>query len=253
MLANIKRFFKIYPLPIFVLLLVFAIYYSIFEVLKKQDLKSAKPLTEAELMQNETPKQTTATQSTQTQESQKSPQAKSQESPNLTPQPTQPTRLAEPTQTPLSTEGKKSLITAKVASLNIRQEPSTTSAIIGKLTPKIQAVILEDNGEWVLIGASQNAKALGWVLKSYTKTLPQRIIAQEMEEIKIDLPQFFTSQVPRLNIRQEPSTQAQILGILTPEDSVEILERAGEWVKIQDINPSSSKSGWVMRRFLKEI
>ena len=105
----------------------------------------------------------------------------------------------------------------------------------------------------MLIGANQNSKALGWVLKSYTKILPQKAILQETQEIKIDLPQFFTSLAPRLNIRQTPSTEAKILGSLTPEDSVEILENAGEWVKIQDINPTSNKSSWVMKKFLKEI
>ncbi len=235
MLTNIKRFFKIYPLPIFVLLLVFAIYYSIFEVLKKKDLKSSKPLTEVELMQNEYPKQNDFEPTSPT------PQTPKAELP--TPQPMQPT----------FPENTKPLITSKVASLNIRQEPNTTSAIIGKLTPNIQAIVLEDDKEWLLIGTSQNSKALGWVLKAYTKALPQKIIAQEIEEINLDLPQFFTSLAPRLNIRQAPSTQAEILGVLTPQDSVEILESAGEWVKIQDINPTSSKSGWVMRKFLKEI
>lgn len=242
MLANIKRFFKIYPLPIFVLLLVFAIYYSIFEILKKQDLKTTKPITEAELMQSETPK----------------------ESPT-TPNPIQDPKLETPQlNTPTLVENKieekveikvenKKIITSKVPSLNIRQEPNVNSAIIGELTPYIQAIVLEDNGEWFLIGASQNSKALGWVVKTYTQTLPQKVISQDTEMIKIDLPQFFTSLAPRLNIRQMPSTEAKVLGVLTPEDSVEVLESAGEWVKIQDINPTSNKSGWVMKKFLKEI
>lgn len=238
MLSNIKRFFKIYPLPIFVLLLVFAIYYSIFEVLKKQDLKTAQPITEAELMQNEIPKESPIT------------PKPIQESKLETPQP----KLATPAENKMEEKVENNeIITSKVPSLNIRQEPNVNSPIIGKLTPHIQAIILEDDGKWLLIGVNQNSKALGWVLKSYTKILPQKAILQETQEIKIDLPQFFTSLAPRLNIRQTPSTEAKILGSLTPEDSVEILENAGEWVKIQDINPTSNKSGWVMKKFLKEI
>lgn len=246
MLSSIKRFFKIYPLPIFVLLLVFTIYYSIFEVLKKQDLKTAQPITEAELMQSETPKESPIT-------------PKPIQEPKLeTPQPSTPTLVENKTENKVENkiENKienKEVITSKVPSLNIRQEPNVNSPIIGKLTPHIQAIILEDDGKWLLIGANQNSKALGWVLKSYTKILPQKAILQETQEIKIDLPQFFTSLAPRLNIRQMPSTEAKILGSLTPEDSVEILENAGEWVKIQDINPTSNKSGWVMKKFLKEI
>ncbi|MDY5615746.1 MAG: SH3 domain-containing protein [Helicobacter sp.] len=238
MLSNIKRFFKIYPLPIFVLLLVFTIYYSIFEVLKKQDLKTAQPITEAELMQSETPKESPIT-------------PKPIQEPKLeTPQP----KLATPAENKMEEKVENNeIITSKVPSLNIRQEPNVNSPIIGKLTPHIQAIILEDDGKWLLIGANQNSKALGWVLKTYTKILPQKAILQETQEIKIDLPRFFTSLAPRLNIRQTPSTEAKILGSLTPEDSVEILENAGEWVKIQDINPTSNKSGWVMKKFLKEI
>ncbi|MCL9820678.1 SH3 domain-containing protein [Helicobacter sp. 14348-15] len=238
MLSNIKRFFKIYPLPIFVLLLVFTIYYSIFEVLKKQDLKTAQPITEAELMQNEIPKESPIT------------PKPIQESKLETPQP----KLATPAENKMEEKVENNeIITSKVPSLNIRQEPNVNSPIIGKLTPHIQAIILEDDGKWLLIGANQNSKALGWVLKSYTKILPQKAILQETQEIKIDLPRFFTSLAPRLNIRQTPSTEAKILGSLTPEDSVEILENTGEWVKIQDINPTSNKSGWVMKKFLKEI
>ena len=238
MLSNIKRFFKIYPLPIFVLLLVFTIYYLIFEVLKKQDLKTAQPITEAELMQNEIPKESPIT------------PKPIQESKLETPQP----KLATPAENKMEEKVENNkIITSKVPSLNIRQEPNVNSPIIGKLTPHIQAIILEDDGKWLLIGANQNSKALGWVLKTYTKILPQKAILQETQEIKIDLPRFFTSLAPRLNIRQMPSTEAKILGSLTPEDSVEILENAGEWVKIQDINPTSNKSGWVMKKFLKEI
>ena len=238
MLSNIKRFFKIYPLPIFVLLLVFTIYYLIFEVLKKQDLKTAQPITEAELMQNEILKESPIT------------PKPIQESKLETPQP----KLATPAENKMEEKVENNkIITSKVPSLNIRQEPNVNSPIIGKLTPHIQAIILEDDGKWLLIGANQNSKALGWVLKTYTKILPQKAILQETQEIKIDLPQFFTSLAPRLNIRQMPSTEAKILGSLTPEDSVEILENAGEWVKIQDINPTSNKSGWVMKKFLKEI
>ena len=81
--------------------------------------------------------------------------------------------------------------------LNIRQEPNTTSPIIGKLTSNMQAVILEDNGEWLLIGAAQNNNTLGWVLKNYTKILPKTPIIHDMEEITLDIhiPQYYTSKV----------------------------------------------------------
>ena len=238
MLDSIKRFFKIYPIPIFVLLLVFIIYYSVFEILRKQEIVSTQPITEAESMQNEFVAPLQPQQNTQTQKNE-----------NHIPQKPIPAKQET------STQNTKTYITTKVRALNIRQEPNTTSPIIGKLTSNMQAVILEDNGEWLLIGATQNNNTLGWVLKNYTKILPKTPIIHDMEEITLDIhiPQYYTSKVPRLNIRQEPNTTSNVLGTLTPDDSIEILETKGDWVRFQDINPSSQKNGWVMRRFLKEI
>ena len=155
MLDSIKRFFKIYPIPIFVLLLVFIVYYSVFEILRKQEIVSTQPITEAESMQNEFVAPLQPQQNTQTQKNE-----------NHIPQKPIPTKQETPTQ------NTKTYITTKVRALNIRQEPNTTS---------------------------------------------------------------------------------NVLGTLTPDDSIEILETKGDWVRFQDINPSSQKNGWVMRRFLKEI
>ena len=102
-------------MSIFVLLLVFIISYSVFEILRKQEIVSTQPITEAESMQNEFVAPLQPQQNTQTQKNE-----------NHIPQKPIPTKQETPTQ------NTKTYITTKVRALNIRQEPNTTSPIIGK-------------------------------------------------------------------------------------------------------------------------
>ncbi|WP_162550456.1 SH3 domain-containing protein [Helicobacter apodemus] len=249
MFEGIKRFFKIYPLPIFVLLLAFAIYYSIFEIIKRQDSK-IQPLTEAESMlsQEEDNEYNLDVLAQQLQK-------------EIVPLPddNQTDNNAEieiNNEIPNELEDPKKYITSKVPSLNIREEPNTTSAIIGKFTPQLKAIILEDNGKWVLIGETITQTTLGWVLKAYTRSyFSESFISQvqpnssENTQKNQGKPIYYTAKVPRLNIRQKPSIDSPIMGKLTPQDSVEIVEEANGWARIKDKN---ALEGWTLRRSLIE-
>lgn len=245
MFEGIKRFFKIYPLPIFVLLLAFAIYYSIFEIIKRQDSKM-QALTEAESMLSQEDNLDALAQQLQKE---------------IVPLPdnNQTDNNAEieiNNEIPNELEDPKKYITSKVPSLNIREEPNTTSAIIGKFTPQLKAIILEDNGKWVLIGEAVTQMTLGWVLKAYTRSyFSESFISQvqsnssENTQKNQGKPIYYTSKVPRLNIRQKPSIDSPIMGKLTPQDSVEIVEEANGWARIKDKN---ALEGWTLRRYLIE-
>ncbi|WP_104721621.1 SH3 domain-containing protein [Helicobacter mesocricetorum] len=241
MFEGIKRFFKIYPLPIFVLLLAFAIYYSIFEIIKRQDGKT-QPLTEVESMLS------------QEEDLEVLAHQLEKEIPPL-PNDNEPDPVVEiqtNNEIPNEIEDPKKYITSKVDSLNIREQPNTTSAIIGKLTPQLKAIILEDNGKWVLIGEAITQTTLGWVLKAYTKSyFSESFISQVQPSASQNTAQtkviYYSSKVPRLNIRQEPSIDSPIVGKLTPADNVEITQEVNGWVKIKDKN---TLKGWTLRRYL---
>lgn len=50
MLESLKKFLKVYPLPIFVLLFSFVIYYSAFEIIRKKEITPIAAETEADSM-----------------------------------------------------------------------------------------------------------------------------------------------------------------------------------------------------------
>lgn len=356
MFESLKKFLKVYPLPIFVLLLSFVIYYSAFELLRKKENDSAMPQTEVDSMltSNNQTAQVAANDiaymeidlcevlaSKEPQEAQNEPaqtpktyltsNAKSlniRKEPNTTSAivgkltPADETILLEEkgewifiadatSEKPLGwimkrfskeieipeqnmesqelfaapTTTQKPLVTASVRSLNIRQEPNTTSDVIGKLTPSHKATILEERGEWILIGTFEDNKVLGWILKRLSQEIPQEVtISTEPTTLTNTMPQLsvpeqsltqneaqiqkteenkplevaqstpeaplYTSRVPSLNIRQLPSTDTPVIGKLTPNDSVIIVETQDVWVRILDANTPSVKNGWVVRRSL---
>lgn len=242
-----ERFFKLYSIPIFILVLSFGIYYLIFEVVSNQDnTKIAK--TEAEIMQT-----------TQVGKEASLPQDISDIQKEVE-KPKTDTPILETLPKPIEEPKKQELVVSKVPSLNIRKEPSTTSEIMGKLTPTLYAVILEQQGDWILIGNYYNHATLGWVLKSYTKPyfleenskMPQTSSTNQDNSLQKGSMIFYTSRVLALNIRQEPNTQSEILGKLTPDDMVEILEEQGSWVKIKDAK-GGNKNGWVVKRSLEAL
>lgn len=273
MFESLKKFLKVYPLPIFVLLLSFVIYYSAFELLRKKENDSAMPQTEVDSMFNKN-NQTIQTATNNIEPVDIQP---NQPQPDVIEKPQEP--QDEPIQTP------KTYITSNTKSLNIRQEPNTTSDVIGKLTPSHKATILEERGEWILIGTFEDNKVLGWILKRFSQEIPQEVTIsteptmptntipqlpapeqsltqneaqiQKTEESKpLEVAQstpeapLYTSRVPSLNIRQLPSTDTPIIGKLTPNDSVIIVETQDVWVRILDANTPSVKNGWVIRRSL---
>lgn len=254
MLESLKKILKVYPLPIFVLLLTFVAYYSAFEFLKKKE-PTQDPISQEESMQNiaESPQETK-------QEIPKEIQVQANQTITvITEAPlTAPQQLPEP----------KPIIylTSNVESLNVRKGTNTQSPIVGKFTPTQVAISLEEKEGWVLLADTNTKEPIGWVLKRFVK----EVEAQQNMESKMDLlatetiapktqniPQIETSQnealyasrVPSLNIRENPNTEARILNKLTPNDAVRIIETDGIWVKIQD-STASGKNGWVVRRSL---
>ena len=220
MIRGIINFFKVYPLPIFVLLLTFAIYYSIFEVVRNSDNNGSRAVTEEESMMSQNSDANATKITTITPD----------HIPQLIPQlPEDDVQLAQKNNDYLS---------SKVKSLNIRELPNANSNIVGKLTPDIKVVILEDLGEWVKIGSDVE---LGFVLKRFLKLVNFNEELLEQEDL-------FTSMVPRLNVRENPSVESVILDKLTPEDRVQIIQEEGEWAKI-----SGTKNGWVVKRSLKRL
>lgn len=246
MLESLKRILKVYPLPIFVLLLAFVVYYFAFELLKQQEY-TQNPISQEESMQDSTQILANAREDSNTleiiQEKQEAEQEiLTEELKEITPELPKPQAI---------------FLTTQVKSLNIRAIPSTQGRIVGKFTANSRWLKIDEKDGWVLVGDLVLTNPIGWVLKQYIQELQTEDNAQVSQTSqgvnapKQGVEEIYTSRVPSLNIREAPSTEAQIVGKLTPNDFVEIIATQGPWAQIRGArNANTSKSGWVVRRSL---
>lgn len=247
MLTSLKKFLKVYPLPIFVLLLSFVIYYSAFEIIRKREIHSAEPKTEVDSMLNENNQ--VATNTIEPMESNTTPEIPQEPEIPLAQEPKD-----EPIQTP------KTYLVTNTPSLNIRQEPSTNAAIVGKLTPANQTILLEEKGEWIFIADATSEKPLGWIMKRFTQEITPLAQTQTTQlQPSLTAPAltttpkaYITSNVPSLNIRQEPDTSSAIIGKLTPSHKAVLLEERGEWILIGTFE-DGRVLGWILKSLSHEL
>lgn len=258
MFKSLKKFLKVYPLPIFVLLLSFVIYYFAFELLRTRGIHLT-PQTEADSMRGENnPIITSTIEPIQPTQSNVAMQSQEIETPPVQ----EP--LDEPQIQPM--KAPKIYLSTNAKSLNIRQEPNTTSAIVGRLTPADQIILVEDKGEWIYVADSNSEKPLGWIMKRFSyKITPQ---TQDQEVLIPEIPNnaqellapapiptnkvYLTSNVRSLNIRQEPNATAPIIGKLTPSHKALLLEQRGEWILI-GTSEEGKVLGWILKSYTQEI
>ena len=193
MLESLKKFLKVYPLPIFVLLFSFVIYYSAFEIIRKKEITPIAAETEADSMLSKENKIATNIAESPTKPFTESNPTQSQQEVQATENLSAQEVQNQPIQPP------KTYLSTNVKSLNIRQEPSTTAAIAGKLTPTEQVILLEEKGDWILIADAGDEKPLGWIMKkfSYEITFPIQVLSQEQN---IELPKSLVAQIGRAHV-----------------------------------------------------
>lgn len=108
--------------------------------------------------------------------------------------------------------------------LNIRQEASTDSDVIGILTNHNACELLEDAGEWYKV---TSGKVTGYVNKQYLVTGDEaEAIAQQ--EIKT----VATVNTETLNVRAEKSTEAAVLSQVGNSEAFTVNSVADGWVEI---------------------
>lgn len=287
MFGGLKKFLRVYPLPIFIILLTFIAYYSAFEFLNTN--KNQEAITEAESMLRDAnasliPKENVKVAQIQKLESPAKKEIQTPKTPQEMPQDVKESKNSKDIN---DVKDSKILVTSKVKSLNIRKSPSTKAQVVGKFTPQDSAFIVQESGEWILIATEY--EKLGWILKQYSKEIKQesnKLIkkdsvplvtqknnaeskpVQTTEIIPIPIPKkqeisktqtttkakqpLFTSRVSSLNIRNKPSSAGLIIGKLTPQDFVHIVEEENGWAKIVGSEKTPNKRGYVIRRSLVE-
>ena len=113
--------------------------------------------------------------------------------------------------------------------VNLRSKPNTKAKIIGKLTRDQTVFQLDEQDEWVKVGVIEGQPLNGWVHSS----LLQRKISAKV-----------------VNLRAEPSTEANILTRLKLGQPVFQVESQDEWIKVA-VAGDKSLSGWVHQSLLR--
>lgn len=108
--------------------------------------------------------------------------------------------------------------------LNIRQEASTDSEVIGILTNHNACELLDDAGEWYKV---TSGKVTGYVNKQYLVTgdEAEAIAEQEIKTVA-------TVNTETLNVRAEKSTEAAVLSQVGNSEAFTVNSVADGWVEI---------------------
>ena len=133
-------------------------------------------------------------------------------------------------------------VTINTQVLNIRENPTTGSTIIGKANKNEKFEILEEASNWVKINKNNMQ---GWVSKDYvivqkTETNIQDTTTNTNQTIQ----KIVTAN--KLNVRSNPTTNSSVISGLTKDTVVNILETQNGWDKIVVGNTT----GWVSNAYL---
>lgn len=134
----------------------------------------------------------------------------------------------EAAQTPTATQtcGYTNLGMSVISSgnLNIRQEASTDSEVVGILTNHNACELLEDAGDWYKV---TSGKVTGYVSKQYlvTGAEAEAIAQQEIKTVA-------TVNTETLNVRAEKSTEAAVLSQVGNSEAFTVNSIADGWVEI---------------------
>ena len=140
----------------------------------------------------------------------------------------EPEQANEAAQTPTAAQtcGYTNLGMSVISSgnLNIRQEASTDSEVIGILTNHNACELLEDAGDWYKV---TSGKVTGYVSKQYLVTgdEAEAIAEQEIKTVA-------TVNTETLNVRAEKSTEAAVLSQVGNSEAFTVNSVADGWVEI---------------------
>ncbi|MDI2588213.1 SH3 domain-containing protein [Psychrobacillus sp. NEAU-3TGS] len=129
-------------------------------------------------------------------------------------------------------------IVSKVNRLNVRTEPSTSSAVIGQLSEGDQTPAYKSEGEWIEIDF-QGRK--GWVNTAYITIADQSSKENTSSNIQTSEKLFVVS-VDILNVRAKADLSSKQIGKVARGAQFEVLDTDHNWVKVQLDN---GKIGWI--------
>ena len=129
--------------------------------------------------------------------------------------------------------------------VNIRQEPSTESEILGKLYRGSAATLLEPAGEWVKI---ESGSVTGYINAEY---LAIGFDAEELVDTYAT--KWAVVNTTTLKVREKPSTEAVTITLIPLGENYEVLKEKDGWVKIlldEGDGEGNQTKGWVSGEYV---
>ena len=126
--------------------------------------------------------------------------------------------------------------------VNVRQEPNTDSAVLGKIYNGAVAQILETAGEeqdWF--------RVISGSVEGYIKAEFFLYGDAAVEAVDQYVTRYATVIADRLNVRQEQSTDSQRIGYIDQGEKVKLLEQLGDWLLVQY---TEDKTGYVSAEYV---
>lgn len=116
--------------------------------------------------------------------------------------------------------------------LNVREKRGKKGKVIGKMVGNDVCDILKKKGKWYYI---ESGPVKGWVAKKYILT------GDEAKEAAINAMQNLkvTIETETLNVRTEPSENAEIWDMLDQSEKYDVIESLGDWIQIEVDNDST--------------
>ena len=135
---------------------------------------------------------------------------------------------------------EKALVMANVSSvMNVREEPGEDAKKVGVLYKDCGGRILDRQNGWTKI---QSGELIGWAKDEYL------LFDDEAKALAEDVgKQIVTSNSSALNVRADASSDAEVLGVLTENAFVDLIEDQGDgWISV-DYN---DETGYVQSEFV---
>ncbi len=137
-------------------------------------------------------------------------------------------------------EEESTLVMANVSSvMNVREEPDEEGVKVGVLYKDCGGKILDRQNGWTKI---QSGDLIGWAKDEYL------LFDDDAEALANDVgKQIVTSNDSALNVRKEASSDAEVLGVLTENTFVDLIEDTGDgWITV-DYN---DETGYVQSEYV---
>ena len=117
--------------------------------------------------------------------------------------------------------------------INLREGPSTESAVVWELGKGFPLKIIGRKGKWLKVSDFEND--VGWIYEDLVSRKPHLVVKVNRNSAK------------RVNVRSGPGTNYQIVGKAEYGVVFETLERSGGWVKVRH---EGGLIGWIKRSLL---